>query len=249
MRGIKGTCLGFSKEEIKTICAIYDSKSETIDALQKRWPDRPRWHFTRAAKKFGLSRPGPARWTEREKTLLITKRHLLSPAEMAKMLGRSEVAARLKLKRLGYNWIRDVNGFFTMRATARIFGVDAKAVGWWIDSGWLRGDSFPTGQGPYCARKIAWEAICDFIEDEGCWHLWGPGRMKPGNFKEYAEEIRDGRGRFLTTGELGRLAFYDHRWIRELIARGVIRAKKHGPNWKIAKEEADRFLGEYCCES
>lgn len=241
-RGIRGSCLGFSKEEIIYICSVYDSKSKTIDALQEKWPSRPRWHFRRVAQKFGLSKPAPPRWTEWEKTFLITKRHLLSPKHMGERLGRSEVAVKLKMKRLGYNWIQSVDGFFTMRAVARLFGVGDKCPGWWIDEGWLRGDRFPTKLGPYYPRRISYEAICDFIEDERYWHVWEAERMKPGNLKEYAGEIRDGREHFLTTGQLGRLTFYTHRWIRELIARGEIEAKKHGPNWKISVQEAQRFM-------
>lgn len=237
-------CLGFSQEDIEYVCSVYDSKSETIDALQKRWPTRPRWHFTRVAQKFGLAKRAPPRWTERETTLLITKRHLLSPTQMAERLGRSEIAVNLKLKRLGYNWIQGIPGLFTMRATATIFGVEPKTVGWWIDSGWLRGDRFPTKLGPYYPRRVSYEAICAFIEDERYWHLWEVARMKTGNLKEYADEIRNGTGHFLTTGQLENLAFYTHRWIRELISRGTIKARKHGPNWKIPMEEAERFMRE-----
>jgi len=246
MGDTKGTCLGFSQKEIEYICSVYDSRSETIDALQERWPDRPRWHFGKVGQKFGLAKPKPPRWTEQEEAFLITKRHLFSPKQMAEKLGRSENAVKLKLKRLGYKWIQGINGFLTMRAVSRLFGVDAKTVAWWIDSGWLKGSRFPVGMGPYCARKITHEAICDFIEDERYWHLWEPARMKPGSLKEYGEEVRDGTGRFLTTAQLGRLSYYTQEWISTLIRRGVIKARKHGPNWKIPEEEADRFLREYC---
>lgn len=159
-------------------------------------------------------------------------------------LGRSENAVRLKLKRLGYNWIQDIPGFFTMRATGRIFGVDAKTVGWWIDSRWLKGDRFPTKLGSYYPRRISWEAISNFIENEQYWHLWEVARMEPGNLKEHAKEIRNGRGHFLTTGQMGELIFYTHRWICALISKQIIKARKHGPNWKIPQEEAERFMRE-----
>lgn len=241
--GIKGTCLDFSREETDYICSIYDGKSETIDGLQERWPERPRWHFTRVGQKFGLAKKRPY-WNEKDITFLITERHTFSPAQMGEALGRSETAVKLKLKRLGYNWIKNVDGLFTMRAVARLFGVDDKCAGWWIDSGWLKGDRFPTKLGPYYPRRVSWEAISDFIEDERYWHLWETGRMRPGSLKEYAEEVRDGRGRFLTTGQVGKLTFYTHRWIRELIARGKIKARKHGPNWKIPLDEAKRLMKE-----
>lgn len=242
----RATCLGFSEEEIEHICSVYDSKSETIDALQEKWLTRPRWHFTRVAQKFGLAKPKPPRWTEQDETFLVMKRHLLSPEQMAQRLGRSRIAVGLKLKRLGYTWILNVDGFFTMRATARLFGVDDHTVEWWIDSSWLKGDRFPTRLGPYYPRRISYDAICDFIKDEQYWHLWEPARMKPSGLKGYAEEVRDGRGIFLTTGDLGKLAFYSHSWIETLIMRGIIKARKHGPNWKIAKKEAERFMQEYC---
>lgn len=237
--------LGFTPREIEYICSVYDSRSETIDVLQERWPNRPRWHFRSVGQKFGLAKPKPPRWTEQGETFLITERHRFSPKQMAQKLGRSENAVKLKLKRLGYKWIQGINGFLTMRAVSRIFGVDAKTVSWWIDSGWLKGSRFPVGMGPYRARKIAHEAIYDFIEDDRYWHLWQPVRMKPGDFREWAEESRDGKGQFLTSGQLGKLTFYTHSWIRHLIVRGIIKARKHGPNWKIPEEEADKFIREY----
>ncbi len=245
-RGIKGTCFGFSQEEVEHICSVYDGRSETIDALQERWPDRPRWHFSKVGRKFGLAKPKPPPWTEQDETFLVVKRHLFSPREIAEKLGRSEIAVKLKLKRLGYKWIQGVNGFLTMQAVSKLFGVDGHAVEWWIESGWLKASRFSVGMGVHRARKIAHEAICAFIEDERYWHLWEPARMKPGGLKGYAEEVRDGRGVFLTTGELGMLACYGHSWIRVLIRRDVIKARKRGANWKIAEEEAHRFLREYC---
>jgi hypothetical protein len=241
MRRRKRTCLGFTRQEIKHICFVYDSKPETTDALQEKWPERPRWHFLRVAQKFGVSKPKPPRWTEQEVTVLVIKRHRFSPKEMAEHLGRSETAVRLKLKRLGYTWIRGVEGFFTARALGRIFGVESKTVAWWMDVGWLEGSRYPTRLGPYYPRKISWDAVIDFIEDEQHWHLWKVSRMIRGELRDYAEEARDGRGQFLTTGQVGKLLHYDHRWIRELIARGRIHGRKHGPNWKVQVEEVLRF--------
>ena len=242
MRGTRETCLGFMPREINYIRSIYDSKSETIDALQERWPNRPRWHFRRVGQKFGLAKPKPPRWTEQEETFLVTEMWRFSPKDMAKRLGRSECAVKLKLKRLGFCWILRINGFSTARAIADLFGVESKTVAWWADNDWLIGGRFPTRLGPYYPRRFSHEAVLDFIEDDRYWHLWETGRMKPGSLKEWAEEARDGTGRYLTTGQLGAMTFYTHRWIGELIARHIIKAKKHGPKWKIAKEEADRFI-------
>lgn len=248
MSGLKRTCLGFSEKEIEDICSVYDGRSETIDALQKRWPEHPRWHFTRVARRFGVATSGPPRWTEQDESFLVINRCSLSPKQIAGSLGRSELAVRLKLKRLGYKWIKGVEGFFTARATARIFGVDSKTVAWWIDNGWLEGDRFPIGYGPYLVRRISYDAIRNFIEKGQYWHLWDPQRMKPGSLKEWAGEVRNGRGRFVTTGELSRITYWSVGWIGKLIRRGIIKAIRYGANWKIPQEEADRFLREYCRE-
>lgn len=239
--------LGFTPREIEYICSVYDSKPKTINGLQEKWPDRPRWHFTRVAQRAGLSRFGPRRWTESETTFLVTERWRFSPGEMAERLERSECAVRLKLKRLGFCWVLRINGFFTAMAVGDLFGVDSKAVAWWADNNWLIGNRFSTRIGPYQPRRFSYEAILNFIGDDQYWHLWEPVRMKPGNLREWAEKSRSGKGRFLTTGQLGRLAFYTHEWIRELIARGIIKARKCGYNWKIPEEEANKFIASYSC--
>lgn len=239
-------CLGFSREEIEYICSVYDGSSEVIDGLQERWPEHPRWHFTRVGQHFGLAKRKQPRWSTEDQTFLVVNRHRLSPKRIGERLGRSETGVRLKLKRLGYKWIQEVNGFQTMRAVGRLFGVDDHTVQWWIEMGWMKAGRFPLGFGVHRAWKISHDAIYEFIEDEEHWHLWEPGRMQSGDFRGYAEEIRAGTGIFLTTGELGSLAYYSHSWIQDLISRGIIKASKHGPNWKIAQEEADRFLREYC---
>ena len=83
--------------------------------------------------------------------------------EIARRLGRSVNAIRVKMKRLGLT--REWKGAYTARDVGRIFRVDSASVRIWIDRGYLGGARSTVSCGSSRKWRIEHEEIEAFIRD------------------------------------------------------------------------------------
>ena len=87
----------------------------------------PQWKVNRRAGQMGLSRPKERPWTADEVQYLENHYHRTAIRTVAKHLGRSVTAVRLKAKRLGY---RKYAEGYTVSSLAAALGVEAH----WVQS-------------------------------------------------------------------------------------------------------------------
>lgn len=113
--------------------ARYDGKTETITELAERLCV-PRGIVKKWGRQLGLARQ---HWTREETAFL--ERHLshMSLADIAKRLGRTVVAVRLKAKRVGVNKCGQEG--YTMRGLCMGLGCNHHTVLKWLDKGWIKG--------------------------------------------------------------------------------------------------------------
>lgn len=114
---------------------MYDA---TVKGRPQEIADRlrvPRWAVNRRAALLGLSRPKEKPWSEQEESYLEGNFHRVSVKVMARKLGRSPTAVKLKAKRLG---IRKYGEGYTALSLAAALGVDPHWVLARIKSGKLR---------------------------------------------------------------------------------------------------------------
>jgi len=95
----------------------------------------PRWAVNRRAAALGLSRPKDRPWSAQEGAYLEANFHHVSAKTLARKLGRSPTAVKLKAKRLG---LRKYDEGYTASSLAEALGVDPHWVLARIRSGKLR---------------------------------------------------------------------------------------------------------------
>lgn len=125
-------------------------------------------------------------WTEEEETYLAENWGVVSTKSIARHLGRSSDALKIRTTRVLK--IAKKDNVYTMRQTARIFGVDDKTPLRWAERGWLKCKR----AGYHCGGGIAWnfshESIERFIVKMGWAYDWR--RMgNEGYFRHLAEKI------------------------------------------------------------
>ncbi len=105
----------------------------------------PRWVVNRRAVALGLSRPKDRPWPIEEVSYLEGNFHHVSVKRLARKLGRSPTAVKLKAKRLG---LRKYDEGYTARSLAEALGVDPHWVLARIRSGKLRAHQRHTERTP-----------------------------------------------------------------------------------------------------
>jgi hypothetical protein len=114
----------------------YDGRPETIDALMEFFPGIPRWRVKRWAGELGLSRQKEPPWTPEKVSYLQAHQHRVAMRSIAKHLGRTLVAVRLKAKRLE---LRKSDEGYTLSALCLGLGTNHHKVERWLTRGWIKG--------------------------------------------------------------------------------------------------------------
>jgi len=125
----------------------------------------PRWVINRRAAALGLSRPKDRPWSAQEEAHLEASFHRVSIKTMARKLGRSPTAVKLKAKRLG---LRKYDEGYTASSLAEALGVDPHWVLTRIRSGKLRAShrhTERTAQQGGDSWLITDEALVDFLRE------------------------------------------------------------------------------------
>lgn len=125
----------------------------------------PRWAVNRRAAALGLSHTKDRPWAREEEDYLESVYHRVSLKTLAKKLGRTPTAVRLKAKRLG---LRKHGEGYTACSLAKALGVDPHWVKARIESGKLRASHRQTGR-TQAQGGDSWlitdEAVVAFIKE------------------------------------------------------------------------------------
>lgn len=124
-------------QQRRMIINEYDGTENNITDLVRRI-GAPRWRVKRWAQELGLARRGVKQpyWTEEEERYLESHLHRQKIGVIAKHLGRTDVAVKLKAKRLGVN---KTSEGYTARGLGLGLGCDSHKVAKWVEKGWLKG--------------------------------------------------------------------------------------------------------------
>jgi hypothetical protein len=125
----------------------------------------PRWAINRRAAALGLSRPKDRPWSVEDEADLEANFHHVSVKTLARTLGRSSTAVKLKAKRLG---LRKYDEGYTALSLAEALGVDPHWVLARIRSGKLRASrrhTERTAEQGGDSWLITDEAVVKFIRD------------------------------------------------------------------------------------
>lgn len=204
-------------------------------------------------------------WTEEDDLNLETWfREGKSRAVIARRLGRTETAVRVRLKRVairvGFSLVQARP--WTMRQLALLMGVDNKTVTVWCDQGGLR---FTWGwrtpavgpEGPRAhrgrVRLISEQALTDWMEDPNTWHLWRVDRITDEGWREHAEGVRFDAD-WLTVGEVADMVGVAIHTVNQWIHKGLFdprgsgdgrwgpRRTGNGGNWLINLDDLHGFV-------
>jgi hypothetical protein len=144
----------------RLLLARYDGKSETIDELAKRLAV-PRTIVKYWAREIGLARRKEPRWTPEDEAYLECNLHRSSLADIAKKLGRTKTAVKLKAKRIGVNKCGQAG--YTMRGLCMGLGCDHKQVERWLERGWIKGTRRHTERAQHDVWYFSDAAIRRFV--------------------------------------------------------------------------------------
>lgn len=190
-------------------------------------------------------RGGPARdWRDDEVATLRDTIGWRSAEQIAKALGRTPTAVRIKAKRLKLHWIkgsversgnirpveRHRHLGYTARDVAKMLGIAcAKTVAWWIEEGWLRGTKRPVRYGNNTVWRIHADAIEAFLRDYR-W-LYDPARIVDRGWRAFVAGLPPAE--WVGTAEAARLLPYTQGSISALCSRGDLAGEHWGSAWRI----------------
>jgi len=149
----------WTPDEVALLIARYDGRTTTIDALARRLR-RDRRSIVAKAAHLGLTRGRrhPTVWSPEMDDRLRRDAPTAPWPQLAKALGVSETAVRVRAKRLAI--YRDGDAF-TARSAAEILGADTHKVLGWITSGKLMATRVSSA--PHAPHRIIPTALRRFI--------------------------------------------------------------------------------------
>jgi hypothetical protein len=181
----------------------------------------------------------PPRWTEAEDAFLEASLGFLSEDAIAKALGRTPIAVRIRWKRdLGLPAPSKAPGYLTARRAADLLGVDVHAVCAWIAHGWLPAQWLPF-QGRR-VRRIRVQDLKRFLIKPEHWMLFRlENAQDPGIRKLVALAQERWGDEWLTSGQVAELHGVDDTDVNRFIHAGKLAGRKWG-NWWIRRSDAER---------
>lgn len=140
----------WTEDELGLVRLYYDGTRKSVRALS-RITGASYYGVKGQIQKLGLARVRPSNWSEEELEYLEKNVNRQSIKTIARALGRSVNAVKVKSARLHYK-LRYRDGWYTKKEVAEICGVDHKKVQTWIERGdlkatWHTPDRKPTKRG------------------------------------------------------------------------------------------------------
>jgi hypothetical protein len=166
----------WTDRELALLRAHYASgDSAAIDALVAV-TGRPRWQITAKAHQLGIAARKTPDWTDADTERLSQWWGRLPDATVAKRLGRTVNACKIRAQRALGRCRRDNIDGWTGRGIARLMGVDDhKVIRQWIANGWLKATHAPFLQGAGKVRVVSEPALIRFLR--ACPHEYDRARV------------------------------------------------------------------------
>lgn len=169
------------------------------------------------------------RWTrEHEWKLrdLIEQGH--SYTVCAKRLGRTRAAVVIKSKKMRA-YVTKARTTLSAHDVAQLLGIDRAIVARWIHAGDLVARNARSQKCPLW--RITWEDLSAFLECRERWMAWKPERITDLALREWAQELRQNTGQWLTLGQVAKQLHSSHRTVSEWIREKRLPAVRYGKWW------------------
>lgn len=197
-------------------------------------------------------RPGrSAPWSKEEDEYLQNNRPYMSQSEIARNLGRSEYAVKVRATRMGFTSARHAPGYISANKIARLLNVDGHKPPTWIDLGILEGEHFPY-PGRIC-RRVTISVFKRWLIKPISWVYFDVKRMQPGPLRRLVEKAQIKWGdEWLTTRQAGDILGCDPKTIYQQIKMGRIygyraigqdRRRVFGwAHWYVLRSEIEQLI-------
>lgn len=181
-----------------------------------RWPAR-------------RERANPRAWTHEQTDALATLlANGLSYDEIARRLGRTPTAVRVRCWRLGWT-MQQHPTVLTASEAARLLGASAYAIVTWIARGWL--PARRRRSGPHTYWAIQYDALRAMLANDATWMAWQPERVPDPALRAELLALRAGQPAWLTVGEVARRCHVTTRAVYAWIMRGQLPATRYGNHY------------------
>lgn len=169
-------------------------------------------------------------WTAQEREELC---HLIDTGYSYEAIGvklnRSRGAIVVEAKRR-HRGITTTQATLSARSVAELLGLGcAKIVSRWVRRGWLKARNAGLEKRPLW--RVDLSDLWAFMENDQTWMAWEVGRITDGALREWAEELRQGKPRWLSEGEVAARYHVTTAAVAQWIYKGWLPAVRYGNHW------------------
>lgn len=148
---------------------------------------------------------------------------------IARKMGRTRDSIVVKSKRLHYRVLTTPESM-TASEVANLLGVKCeKTVIRWIKFRWLRGMNAGTEQKPLWRIPVL--SLYEFLEESRYWMAWHPDHVTEATLREYCQELRADKPRWLRQTEVAQRYHVDVGTVGQWIQKGYLPSARYGNHW------------------
>jgi hypothetical protein len=120
---------------------------------------------------------------------------------VAEAVGRTRTGVVLHARKIHYRMMHSTKQL-TSRDAQRLLGIGcAKTVVGWIEKfHWLEGKR----SGAQTIHRISWASLLAMLKNRMTWMAWSPAKIADPTMREWATEMRQGKGYWISAGDIGR---------------------------------------------
>ena len=164
-----------------------------------------------------------------------------SDERIARALGRTANAIRVRRKRLGLPSVLRQPCLYTGRQAAQLLGVDAHLIRRFVTRGWLKAT-----RGPRRGSSTQWcvyeDDLLAFLENPAYWHCWEPQRITETGLRDWALTLP--RPQYLTLTEVAKRYHVNVSTVTHWLDRGVLPFVRNG-NRMVDERSLEGFVPPY----
>jgi hypothetical protein len=158
---------------------------------------------------------------------------------IARRLGRSREAVKIKAERINYRMMHTKNAISARDAQALLGLACSKTVIRWITGYGLKARNGGTKERPLW--RIQWLDLMEWLEAPEHWMAYDPAKVSERTLREHLTEIRQGQPRWLTAGEVARRLCVTESAVATYRAGGLLPMVRYG-NWWARESDVIGFV-------
>ncbi len=148
---------------------------------------------------------------------------------IARKLKRSRNAIVVETKRR-YHRVTTTPATWSAHDVARLLGLGcSKTVSRWISRGWLKARN--AGQEDRPLWRVSLPDLWAFMENDQTWMAWEVERITDAALREWAQELRQGKPRWLSEGDVAARYHVTTAAVAQWIYKGWLPAVRYGNHW------------------